>query len=99
MSTTRFEWDSDKDEENQIKHGVLFSLAQHAFADPKRVLAEDLVHSKSEKRFFCFGEVDGGILTVRFTYRERYHMMPPATSATLCTYCDCAGKHPMKRRT
>lgn len=41
----------------------------HAFADPIRVIAEDLAHSKTEKRFFCFGEDDGGILTVRFTYR------------------------------
>ena len=22
-----------------------------------------------EERFYCFGEVDGGVLTVRFTYR------------------------------
>ena len=69
MNMTQFEWDADKDTENQEKHGVPFSLAQYAFADPNRVIAEDLVHSKTEKRFFCFGEVDGGILTVRFTYR------------------------------
>ena len=69
MKKTRFEWDSDKDTENQSKHGVAFSLAQHAFADPNRVIAEDLAHSKSEQRYFCFGEVNGGILTVRFTYR------------------------------
>ena len=69
MNKTRFEWDADKDAENQQKHGVPFSLAQYAFADLKRVIAEDLTHSKTEKRFFCFGETDGGILTVRFTYR------------------------------
>lgn len=69
MKKARFEWDSDKDAENQKKHGVAFSLAQFAFADPNRVVAEDLVHSKSEKRYFCFGEVNEGILTVRFTYR------------------------------
>lgn len=28
------------------------------------------MHSQSEERFYCFGEVDGGILTVRFTYRN-----------------------------
>lgn len=32
-------------------------------------IAEDLTHSEIEKRYFCFGEVEGGILTVRFTYR------------------------------
>ena len=40
-----------------------------AFADPLRVIVKDVSHSQSEERFFCFGEVDGGILTVRFTYR------------------------------
>ena len=69
MTKTRFEWDSDKDAENQEKHGVPFSLAQFAFADTKRVIAEDVAHSKTENRYFCFGDVDGGILTVRFTYR------------------------------
>lgn len=70
MSRTRFEWDADKDAENQEKHGVPFSLAQYAFADSCRVIAEDLAHSAAEKRYFCFGEVNGGILTVRFTWRD-----------------------------
>jgi hypothetical protein len=69
MKKSRFEWDADKDAENQRKHGVPFSLAQYAFADANRVIAEDLTHSKSEQRYFCFGEVNGGILTVRFTHR------------------------------
>jgi len=69
MKKTRFEWGAKKDAENQEKHGVAFSLAQFAFADPCRVIAEDLTHSETEKRYFCFGEVGGGILTVRFTYR------------------------------
>ena len=69
MSKARFDWDADKDAENQRKHGVPFSVAQYAFADINRAIAEDLTHSKTEKRYFCFGEVNGGILTVRFTYR------------------------------
>ncbi len=69
MKPSRFEWDANKDNENQEKHGIPFSLAQYAFADPRRVIAEDIAHSETEKRYFCFGEVDGGILTVRFTYR------------------------------
>jgi len=70
MSQTRFEWDESKDVENHGKHGVRFSLAQFAFADPHRVIAEDLKHSDSERRYFCFGAVAGGVLTVRFTYRR-----------------------------
>jgi uncharacterized protein len=69
MNKARFEWDENKDMENQEKHGVAFSLAQFAFADPHRVIAEDLAHSEDETRHFCFGKVEGGILTVRFTYR------------------------------
>lgn len=69
MTKVRFEWDPDKDQENQEKHGVAFAVAQLAFADLRRVIAEDLSHSSAEKRYNCFGEVGGGILTVRFTYR------------------------------
>ncbi|HEU4601218.1 MAG TPA: BrnT family toxin [Steroidobacteraceae bacterium] len=67
---TSFEWDLDKEAENQKKHRVSFSLAQEAFLDPQRVIARDLAHSQSEERFYCFGSVGEGILTVRFTYRN-----------------------------
>jgi uncharacterized protein len=69
MANSRFIWDIDKDAENQQKHGVSFSRAQYAFADPQRVIAKDITHNQTEERFYCFGEVDGGVLTVRFTYR------------------------------
>jgi len=69
MATARFTWDPKKDLENREKHGVSFAEAQYAFADPRRVIAEDLSHSGREKRYYCFGKVGGGILTVRFTYR------------------------------
>ncbi len=69
MATARFDWDPKKDRQNQKKHGVPFAKAQYAFADPRRILAEDLSHSSSEKRYLCFGWVDGGVMTVRFTNR------------------------------
>jgi uncharacterized DUF497 family protein len=69
MSVARFDWNPRRDRQNRKKHGVPFAKAQYAFADPRRVIAEDLSHSSSEKRYFCFGWVDGGVLTVRFTYR------------------------------
>ena len=71
MSKENFEWDSEKDLINQSKHGVSFSEAQHAFADPHRVIAEDISHSKHENRYYCFGKTGGGIMTVRFTYRNK----------------------------
>jgi uncharacterized protein len=69
VAITHFDWDTNKDAENQQKHGVSFTRAQYAFADPQRVIANDITHSQTEERFYCFGEVDGGVLTVRFTYR------------------------------
>ena len=64
-----FEWDEQKDKENRKKHGVSFYYAQRAFMDPYRLIAEDLEHSVTEPRYYCFGQVDNEILTVRFTYR------------------------------
>ena len=70
MDQPQFDWDPIKDFQNELKHGVGFAQAQLAFADPHRVIAEDLEHSDIEPRFFCFGRVGDGILTVRFTYRS-----------------------------
>lgn len=71
MTTANFEWDEHKDIENQVKHQVSFQVAQAAFADPLRVVAKDVAHSDAEDRFYCFGKAGGGILTVRFTYRNK----------------------------
>ena len=71
MAKVRFDWDRRKDRTNQKKHGISFAQAQRAFVDRRRVIAEDLSHSRSEERYFCFGAVGEGILTVRFTYRGK----------------------------
>lgn len=66
-----FEWDENKNSSNIAKHGISFYQAQQAFADPKRVIAEDVKHSTTqEKRYYCFGQCGEGIATVRFTYRD-----------------------------
>ena len=49
-----FEWDPAKDRTNRAKHGIGFEIAQHAFLDPLRVIAEDLDHSGGERRYFLF---------------------------------------------
>ena len=69
MQKATFEWDEEKNEENQSKHGISFLTAQRAFLDPNRVIAKDITHSTEEDRYYCMGRVDEGILTVRFTYR------------------------------
>ena len=68
MPAVGFDWDPQKDLKNQANHGVAFEKAQYAFADRQRVIAVDRTHSSREKRYYCFGKVEGGVLTVRFTY-------------------------------
>ena len=69
MKKATFEWDEEKNRENQSKHGVSFLIAQQAFLDPHRIIAEDITHSSEELRHYCMGRVGEGILTVRFMYR------------------------------
>ena len=69
MKKTRFEWNEDKDRENQAKHKVSFSLAQRAFLDPWRIIAQDVSRSGEEERFYCIGRVNNDRMTVRFTFR------------------------------
>jgi uncharacterized protein len=71
MKDDHFEWDDAKSESNLGRHGVTFEKARHAFLDALRVIRPDLLHSASERRHYCFGDVDGGILTVRFTMRGK----------------------------
>ena len=62
--------DDAKDPTNRTKHGVGFDRAQLAFFDTWRVIADDLGHGGAEQRYFCFGLVDGAVMTVRFTRRS-----------------------------
>jgi uncharacterized DUF497 family protein len=68
-SAPNFEWDDAKDRLNQAKHGVSFAVAQAAFFDPNRVIAEDMEHGGAEQRYFCLGMIAGAVVTVRFTHR------------------------------
>lgn len=70
MTASDFEWDADKERANIEKHGVGFAEAALAFRDPHLVIMADEAHSTAEKRWWCFGTVEGEVLTVRFTYRS-----------------------------
>ena len=71
MAESQFVWDDKKNDANLKKHHLAFETAQGAFIDSNRVIARDLGHSEIEERFYCFGKVEGGVLTVRFTYRKK----------------------------
>lgn len=65
-----FVWDEEKERDNLRKHSLDFETAVRVFKDPKRKIYVDERHSVNEERMFCFGRVEGRIVTVRFTYRE-----------------------------
>jgi uncharacterized protein len=67
-----FEWDEQKNWENQQKHGVSFEEAQVVFADAHLLILRDERHSTpEEERFYGVGKTKGGVLTVRFTVRDK----------------------------
>ncbi len=55
MSEPIFEWDPDKDAENQRKHGVSFREASTAFRDEEGLLIYDREHAGAEDRFIMLG--------------------------------------------
>lgn len=66
-----FEWDEKKNIENQAKHHISFEKAQRAFTDPERLIYKDKDHSTAtEVRYFCLGQIDKQVCTVRFMYRN-----------------------------
>lgn len=67
-----FDWDNDKNKFNKKKHGISFSKAQRAFADPNRIIEKDIDHSTElEDRYFCYGKTKDEVITIRFTYRNK----------------------------
>ncbi|MDR0321549.1 MAG: BrnT family toxin [Treponema sp.] len=50
-----FEWDEEKDRDNQMKHGVSFEEAMAIFSDSRRVEFFDSKHSFLEERWKIFG--------------------------------------------
>jgi hypothetical protein len=46
-----FEWDANKAESNQAKHGIRFEGATTVFGDPRSVTIPDSAHSRVEDRF------------------------------------------------
>ena len=51
----RFEWDHNKNETNQRKHGISFEEAKTVFYDDYAVLFDDPDHSQEEDRFLIIG--------------------------------------------
>jgi len=66
----RFEWDSEKAEQNLKNHKVSFDEAKTVFDDSLFVIFADPDHSVGEKRFIIMGEsIKGRLLIVSYTER------------------------------
>jgi uncharacterized DUF497 family protein len=50
-----FEWDPEKAEANEQKHGVTFHEAATVFGDPLAITFVDPDHSIGEERYLTFG--------------------------------------------
>jgi uncharacterized protein len=67
-----FEWDEGNSNKNWNKHGVTQREAEQAFFDEDKFLANDVTHSKAEKRFVLLGKAETGrLLYVVYTIREK----------------------------
>ncbi len=68
----KFTWDPQKEAANLARHGVDFTTAQKAFADPRALVAfDDARSTASELRWWLLGRVAGRVLLVRYTHRPR----------------------------
>ena len=67
----RFEWDSKKKKQNEIKHGVSFEEAESVFDDEHAIMFIDREHSIDEERFIIIGlSIFPRELTVCHCYRS-----------------------------
>lgn len=72
MKSLEFIWDSQKDKENQRKHGVSFEEAKTVFYDENARIIYDPDHSVEEDRFILLGLSAGlRLLVICHCYREK----------------------------
>ena len=65
-----YEWDNNKNRQNQAKHGIDFCGAIHVFLDKDRIEGDDSRKDYKEKRYWTVGMVFNTLLTVIYTLRN-----------------------------
>jgi uncharacterized protein len=67
-----FDWDQGNIEKNWLAHAVTPQEAEQAFFNGPLIVADDIKHSRMEKRYFVLGQTDGNRpLFIAFTVRRR----------------------------
>ena len=64
----RFEFDLQKSQSNEQKHGIDFEKAQLLLADPDRIQIP--AKTVDEPRFMVIGKIEGKHWSIILTYRE-----------------------------
>lgn len=73
LKCTGFEWDEHNAEKNWQKHRVTPSECEELFFNRPLAVADDVMHSGQENRFYALGHTDGGrMLFVVFTVRRSF---------------------------
>jgi len=63
-----FEYDPEKSQRNQLKHGLDFEQAQRLWDDPRRIEIQAI--STTEPRFIVIGQIAGKHWSAIITYRS-----------------------------
>ena len=67
-----FEWDEGNVEKNSSSHQVTPQEAEQVFFNRPLIVADDVKHSRSEKRYLVLGQTDEDRpLFIAFTFRKR----------------------------
>jgi len=85
----KFEWDENKNEINQRKHGISFDEVTSVFRDAFAIVFDDPDHSENEERFLIIGTSDKrGICLVSHCYRVQDQVIR-IISARKATKTEC----------
>jgi uncharacterized DUF497 family protein len=74
-----FEWDEDKDRQNQKKHGFSFNEILEIFDDPAFLEGYDYEHSLKEERYYGIGCLNNVLYVIAF-YTIRKKSEPHGTA-------------------
>jgi uncharacterized DUF497 family protein len=79
----KFEWNTDKAEKNERKHGVTFQEALTVFQDALSLTYPDTDHSIDENRYLIIGmSLFGNVPVISHTFREENIRIISARKAT-----------------
>lgn len=66
----KFEWDEAKSDACFRERGFDFAYAAFAFADPDRMIRQDIRHSYGEDRYQLTGSIEGRLFVLVYTPRN-----------------------------